>query len=33
VRDIVAEQGLMKAEDFERLVEQAAIEGNIKRSV
>jgi len=30
VRDIVAEKGLMKAEDFERLVEQAAIEGNIK---
>jgi aspartate ammonia-lyase len=30
VRDIVAEKGLMKADDFERLVEQAAIEGNIK---
>jgi aspartate ammonia-lyase len=30
VRDIVAEQGLMKADAFERLVEQAAIEGNIK---
>jgi aspartate ammonia-lyase len=30
VRDIVAEKGLMKAEDFERLVEQAAIEGKIK---
>lgn len=30
VRDIVAEKGLMKAEDFERLVEQAAIKGNIK---
>jgi fumarate hydratase class II/aspartate ammonia-lyase len=30
VRDIVAERGLMKAADFERLVEQAAIEGNIK---
>ena len=29
VRDIVAEKGLMKAEDFERLVEQAAISGNI----
>jgi fumarate hydratase class II/aspartate ammonia-lyase len=29
VRDIVAEKGLMPAEDFERLVEQAAIEGNI----
>jgi aspartate ammonia-lyase len=29
VRDIVAEKGLMKAEDFERLVEQAAIQGNI----
>jgi len=29
VRDIVAEKGLMQAEDFERLVEQAAIEGNI----
>jgi len=30
VRDIVAERGLMPAADFERLVEQAAIEGNIK---
>ncbi len=30
VRDIVAEKGLMKADDFERLVEQAAIDGNIK---
>ena len=30
VRDIVAEKGLMKAADFERLVEKAAIEGNIK---
>jgi aspartate ammonia-lyase len=30
VRDIVAERGLMAAQDFERLVEQAAIEGNIK---
>ena len=30
VRDIVAEKGLMKAEDFERLVEQAAIDGKIK---
>jgi len=30
VRDIVAEKGLMKADDFERLVEKAAIEGNIK---
>ena len=30
VRDIVAERGLMKAADFERLVEQAAIEGHIK---
>jgi aspartate ammonia-lyase len=29
VRDIVAEKGLMHAEDFDRLVEQAAIEGNI----
>ena len=29
VRDIVAEKGLMKAADFERLVEKAAIEGNI----
>ena len=31
VRDIVAEKGLMKAGDFERLVEQAAIEGNISK--
>jgi aspartate ammonia-lyase len=30
VRDIVAEKGLMAAEDFDRLVEQAAIDGNIK---
>ena len=30
VRDIVAEKGLMKAEDFERLVEKAAIEGKIE---
>ncbi len=30
VRDIVAEKGLMKADDFERLVELAAIEGTIK---
>ena len=30
VRDLVAEKGLMKADDFERLVEQAAIEGKIK---
>ena len=30
VRDIVAEKGLMKAADFERLVEKAAIEGNIQ---
>ena len=29
VRDIVAEKGLMKADDFERLVEKAAIEGKI----
>lgn len=29
VRDIVAARGLMKAEEFDRLVEQAAIEGNI----
>ena len=29
-RDLVAEKGLMKADDFERLVEQAAIEGKIK---
>jgi aspartate ammonia-lyase len=31
VRDIVAEKGLMKADDFERLVEQAAIAGNISK--
>ncbi|MBI3571783.1 MAG: aspartate ammonia-lyase [Gammaproteobacteria bacterium] len=31
VRDIVAAKGLMKAEDFDRLVAQAAIEGNIKK--
>ncbi len=31
VRDIVAAKGLMKAEDFDRLVVQAAIEGNIKK--
>jgi aspartate ammonia-lyase len=30
VREIVAARGLMKAEDFDRLVEQAAIEGNIR---
>jgi fumarate hydratase class II/aspartate ammonia-lyase len=30
VRDLVAEKGLMTAEAFEKLVEQAAIEGNIK---
>jgi len=30
VREIVAARGLMKAEDFDRLVEQAAVEGNIK---
>jgi len=30
VRDIVAARGLMKAEDFDRLVEQAAIDGNIR---
>jgi len=29
VREIVAARGLMKAEDFDRLVEQAAIDGNI----
>ena len=29
VRDIVAEKGLMSTTDFDRLVEQAAIEGNI----
>ncbi len=31
VRDIVAAKGLMKAEDFDRLVAQAAVEGNIKK--
>jgi len=31
VRDIVAAKGLMKADDFDRLVAQAAIEGNIKK--
>jgi fumarate hydratase class II/aspartate ammonia-lyase len=31
VRDIVAARGLMKAEDFDHLVAQAAIEGNIKK--
>ncbi len=31
VRDIVAEKGLMKAEDFDRLVTQAAVAGNIKK--
>jgi fumarate hydratase class II/aspartate ammonia-lyase len=31
VRDIVAARGLMAAADFDRLVEQAAIEGNIPR--
>jgi len=31
VRDIVAARGLMKAEDFDRLVEQAAVEGNIRK--
>ncbi len=31
VRDIVAERGLMSAEKFERLVEQAAIQGNIDK--
>ncbi len=31
VRDIVAAKGLMKAEDFDRLVSQAAVEGNIKK--
>jgi len=30
VREIVAARGLMKAEDFDRLVEQAAIDGQIK---
>jgi aspartate ammonia-lyase len=30
VREIVAEKGLMNIEDFDRLVEQAAVEGNIK---
>jgi fumarate hydratase class II/aspartate ammonia-lyase len=29
VREIVAERGLMKAEDFDLLVERAAIEGRI----
>jgi fumarate hydratase class II/aspartate ammonia-lyase len=31
VRDIVAERGLLRAEDFDRLVEQAAVEGNIRK--
>jgi aspartate ammonia-lyase len=31
VREIVADRGLLKAEDFDRLVEQAAIEGNIRK--
>ncbi len=31
VREIVAKRGLMSAEAFDRLVEQAAIEGNIKK--
>ncbi len=31
VRDIVAERGLMSAERFERLVEEAAIRGNIEK--
>jgi fumarate hydratase class II/aspartate ammonia-lyase len=31
VREIVAARGLMKAEDFDRLVEQAAIDGNISK--
>lgn len=31
VRDIVASKGLMKAEDFDRLVAQAAVEGNVKK--
>jgi aspartate ammonia-lyase len=31
VRELVAEKGLMKAEDFDRLVAQAAIAGNIRR--
>jgi aspartate ammonia-lyase len=30
VRDIVSERGLMKADDFDKLVLQAAVEGNIK---
>jgi len=30
VRDIVVEKGLMDAEAFDRLIEQAAVEGNIK---
>jgi len=29
VRELVAEKNLMRAQDFDRLVEQAAIEGNI----
>jgi hypothetical protein len=29
VRDIVAEKGLMSTEEFDRLVERAAIDGNI----
>ncbi len=31
VREIVAARGLMKGEDFDRLVEQAAIDGNISQ--
>jgi aspartate ammonia-lyase len=31
VRDIVAARGLMKAEEFDRLVEQAAVEGTIQK--
>ena len=32
VRDIVAEKGLLSAAEFDRLVAQAAIEGNIKKN-
>ncbi|MBI3545945.1 MAG: aspartate ammonia-lyase [Gammaproteobacteria bacterium] len=32
VRDIVAQKGLMKLEEFDRLVERAAIEGNLNPS-
>ena len=32
VRDIVAEKGLMSTADFDRLVERAAVEGNLTPS-